>query len=223
MTVTEAVLGRHSIRAFLDRPVDPALVREAIEVAARAPSGGNLQPWRVFVLSGEPMARFKAIAQERLRASPEPDPEEFPIYPLGVGEPYRTNRIRTAEALYALLGIDRKDKAARRAQFARNFAFFGAPTAAFLYVDRKMGLPQWGDLGMYLQTLMLLLRERGLETCAQECWTAYHRTVGAFLGAPPEWMLYSGLAIGHADPGAPVNRLVTERMALAAWATFLGP
>lgn len=222
MTVTEAVQSRHSIRAFLDRPVDPATLREAIQLAARAPSGGNLQPWRVFVLSGEPMARFKGLVQERLRSSPDPDPEEFAIYPTGVGEPYRTNRFRTAEALYGVLGIDRKDKAARRAQFARNFDFFGAPAALFLYLDRRMGQPQWADLGMYLQTLMLLLQERGLATCAQECWTAYHRTVGGFVGAPAEWMLFSGLAIGYADPAAPVNGLVTERMALEEFATFLG-
>jgi nitroreductase len=222
MNVTEAVLGRHSIRAFLDRPVDPATLREAVRLAARAPSGGNLQPWRVFVLAGEPLARFKALVQERLRSSPDPDPEEFSIYPLGVGEPYRTNRFRTAEALYGLLGIDRRDKAARRVQFDRNFMFFGAPTALFLLVDRRMGRPQWADLGMYLQTLMLLLTERGLDTCAQECWTALHRTVTGFLGAPPEWMLFTGLAIGYADPEAAVNRLVTERAPLEEWATFVG-
>lgn len=222
MNVTQAVLERRSTRAFLDRPVDPSAVREAVGLAARAPSGGNLQPWRVFVLAGEPMARFKALVQERLRTSPDPDPEEFSVYPRDVGEPYRTNRFRTAEALYSVLGIDRRDKAARRAQFDRNFTFFGAPSALFLYVDRRMGPPQWADLGLYLQTLMLLLKERGLDTCAQECWTALHRTVSGFLGAPPEWMLFSGLAIGHADPEAAVNRLATERAPLETWATFLG-
>jgi nitroreductase len=222
MNVTEAVLGRHSIRAFLDRPVELAAVREAVQLAARAPSGGNLQPWRVFVLAGEAMPRFTALAQERLRSNPDPDPLEHAVYPPGLGEPYRTHRIGTAEALYGLLGIDRKDKAARRAQFDRNFTFFGAPAAIFLYVDRRMGPPQWADLGMYLQTLMLLLKERGLDTCAQECWTALHRTVTNFLGAPQEWTLFTGLAIGHADPEAAVNRLVTERAPLEEWATFLG-
>lgn len=215
MNVSQAVDSRRSVRAFLDRPVDLERLRDVLERAARAPSGGNLQPWRLFVLSGDALSRFKEAMQARLNTRPTPDlPLDYAIYPSALGEPYRSERFAIGEAMYAELGIAREDKAGRRQQFANNYRFFGAPVALFCYVDRGMGPPQWSDLGMYLQTVMLLLRERGLDSCAQECWSVYHREVAAQLAPPDDWMLFCGMAIGHADPNAAVNRLRSRRLPL---------
>lgn len=222
MNVTEAVRTRRSVRAFLDQPVPGAVLREVLELAARAASGGNLQPWRLFVLAGEPLAELKARMKTRLTTGPTSEPTEYEIYPPDLWEPYRTERYVVGEEMYALLGTPRTDKPGRLHQFARNFEFFGAPAALFCYVDRRMGRPQWSDLGMYLQTLMLLLRERGLDSCAQECWSVYPKTVGEFLQPPAELMLFCGMAIGYADPDAPVNRLNTRRLPLEQIASFRG-
>jgi len=216
MTVTDAVDARQSVRGFADRPVDLALLRELIVRAARAPSGGNLQPWHIDLVSGAPLERFRALMAARLMAGTT-EPPAYAIYPPELGEPYRTRRFEIGEALYGRLGIPREDKAGRRRWFAQNFAFFGAPVALFCTVDRAMGPPQWSDLGMYLQTLMLLLVERGLGSCPQECWAMYPETVTAFLGTPPERMLFCGMAIGHPDAGAPANALRSARAPLAEW------
>jgi len=217
ITVSEAVRSRRSVRAFLDTPVLETLLREALELAARAPSGGNLQPWRIYVLAGERLAQLK----QTVRKAP-PGPTEYPIYPEQLGEPYRSSRYNVGEQMYALLGIPREDKAARMQQLQRNFEFFGAPVGLFCYVGREMGSAQWSDLGMYLQTLMLLLRERGLDSCPQESWATQHRTVSALLQAPPELVLFCGMGIGHADPAAPVNRLRSERVPLEQFAVLQG-
>lgn len=222
MNVTEAVQSRRSVRAFRDTPVPGDLLREVIELAARAASGGNLQPWRLFALGGQPLADLKTRMQKRLTTGPTSEPLDYDIYPSDLWEPYRSERFHVGEQLYALLGIPREDKIGRMRQFARNFEFFGAPAALFCYVDRRMGRPQWSDLGMYLQTLMLLLRERGLDSCAQECWSIYPQTVGEFLQPPPEWMLFCGMAIGYADPDAAVNRLESRRLPLNQYASFRG-
>jgi nitroreductase len=222
LNVTEAVRTRRSVRAFLDTPVSGALLREVVELAARSASGGNLQPWRLYVLGGEPLAQFKAIMQKRLTVGPTSDPADYDIYPPDLWEPYRSERYVVGEEMYALLGTPRTDKAGRLRQFARNFQFFDAPAALFCYVDRRMGRPQWSDLGMYLQTLMLLLRELGLDSCAQECWSVYPRTVAEFLQPPDELMLFCGMAIGYADEQAPVNRLRTRRLPLDQFAQFRG-
>ena len=123
--------------------------------------------------------------------------------------------------MYSSLGIGREDKAGRFEQFARNGDFFGAPAALFCYVDRGMGRPQWSDLGMFLQTLMLLAQEAGLDTCPQEYWSVRHGAVTEFVGAPDNEMLFCGMAIGHADADAPVNSLASQRMPLDQWAAFV--
>lgn len=222
MNVSDAVRTRRSVRAFLDTPVDGQVLREVLEAAARAASGGNLQPWRLFVLGGEPLAAMKARMRERLYEQPASEPLDYDIYPADLWDPYRTERFVVGEELYALLGIPRADKIGRMRQFQRNFEFFGAPAALFCYVDRRMGRPQWSDLGMYLQTVMLLLRERGLDSCAQECWSVYPKTVAQLLNPPEELMLFCGMAIGYADTDAPVNRLATRRLPLGAFASFRG-
>jgi len=216
MQVSEAVLRRSSIRDFTDEPVSDDELRRLLELAARAPSGGNVQPWRIYVLNGETMARFRAfIAEQPITEA------EYDIYPPSLWEPYRTNRFALGEAMYEKLGIPREDRAGRLAQFARNGDFFGAPAALFCFIDRGMGPPQWSDLGMFLQTFMLLAQEAGIDTCAQEYWTVRHDAVQEFVGAPAEEMLFCGMAIGHRNPDAAVNRLESTRMPFDEWARFV--
>lgn len=222
MKVSDAVASRRCIRAFLDKPVPEIVLRRVLELAARAPSGGNLQPWRLYVLTGETLAQFKTRMRERLANNPSPDPREYHIYPENLWEPHRSQRFRVGEMMYAELGIPREDKAARLRWFANNYEFFGAPVGLFCFIDRRMGPPQWSDLGMYLENVMLLLREEGLESCPQECWSIYNTFVREFLCSPPELLLFCGMAIGYADQSAAVNRLQTERMRLAEFAEFLG-
>jgi nitroreductase len=217
MSVRDAAHRRLSAREFLPDPVDDALLRQLLEDAARAPSGGNVQPWRIYVVNGDSMTRLRAhLATEAPLEAPE-----YEIYPKGLTEPYRTNRFALGEQMYALLGIPRDDKAGRLQQFAKNGDFFGAPAAIFCYVDRQMGPPQWSDLGMFLQTFMLLAVENGLDTCAQEYWSVRHGAVSSFVGAPDNEMLFCGMAIGRADMTVPVNTLRSERMPLDQWARFV--
>lgn len=218
MEVAEAVAARRSVRGFLDTPVDPNLLMRVVETAARAPSGGNLQPWHIDVLTGDSLDRLKTLAWERLKHGYE-DPA-YAIYPPKLTAPYRDRRYQVGEAMYGHIGIAREDREARRMWFARNFAFFGAPAALFCTVDRQMGPPQWSDLGMYLQTLMLLLVSEGLASCPQECWAMMPETVTGFLGTPPERMLFCGMAIGHEDKAEAANALRSDRAPIDEWATF---
>jgi nitroreductase len=222
MQIQEAVTSRQSIRAFLPTPVDGPTIRRVLTLAARAASGGNLQPWHIDVLAGDPLAALRATMRERLARVGEPEPTEYDIYPAALRAPWRDRRFQVGEAMYARLGIPREDKAARRRWFARNFDFFGAPMALFCSVDRSMGPPQWSDLGMYLQTVMLLLRGEGLDSCAQECWAIYPATVAAAIELPPERMLFCGMAIGRRDPAHAVNALVSERAPADEWLRFRG-
>jgi nitroreductase len=217
MNVIDAVNTRMSVRQFTAEPVDAQVLRSLVADAARAPSGGNVQPWRIYAVSGESMTALR----EHLAIQPPIDEPQYDIYPKGLTEPYRTNRFVCGEMMYATLGIEREDKDGRRRQFAHNNDFFGAPAAIFCYVDRQMGPPQWSDLGMYLQTFMLLAVERGLGTCAQEYWSVRHKAVTSFVGAPENEMMFCGVAVGHPDPAAPINTLTTERMALDQYARFL--
>ena len=217
MNVSEAVAARRSIRRFLDAPVDDELIRALLDKAARAPSGGNLQPWRIFAIRSATMPRFL----EHLATSPPQQEPEYAIYPPKLKSPYRDARFQVGEDMYALLEIPRDDKAGRFAHVMRNYEFFGAPTGFFCFVDRIMGPPQWSDLGMFLQTFMLLAQEAGLDTCPQEAWAMRSDAVRSFVGAGDELMLFCGMAVGHADPGAPVNGLTTERAPVEAWATFV--
>lgn len=216
LSVSAAVAARKSVRAFLPDPVDDGVLADLVERAARAPSGGNVQPWRIYVVNGPSMARFREFIAGR-----PGEPPEYDVYPHNLWEPYRTNRFALGEAMYATIGIARDDKAGRLAQFAKNADFFGAPAALFCFVDRAMGPPQWSDLGMYLQTFMLLAQEAGLDTCPQEFWSAYPRSVAEFVGAPPEEMLFCGVAVGHADPSHPINTLESRRMPPDEWCRFV--
>ncbi len=217
MDVVDAVYARKSIRRFRADPVADELLSSLLLDASRAPSGGNVQPWRIYVVNGASMTRMR----RHLAEQPPFDEPEYEIYPPSLFEPYRTNRFRVGEAMYATVGIAREDKERRLQQFAHNNDFFDAPSALFCYIDRRMGPPQWSDCGMFLQTFMLLAVERGLGTCAQEYWSIRHRAISEFVGAPPEEMLFCGMAIGYADDSAPINTLVSERMPLDQWANFV--
>src|SRR5688572_12031441 len=173
VTVTEAVLGRRSTRAFLDTPVERATIEEMLALAARAPSGGNLQPWRVEVLAGAQLDDLKTKARSAFAGGAEA--MELKVYPAPLGEPYRSRRFRSGEALYAAIGIPREDRGARLAQFARNFDAFGAPVLLLFSIERIFDRPQWAHLGMFMHAIMMLAAERGLATCPQEAWAAIHQ------------------------------------------------
>ncbi len=218
MNVTEAIATRTSIRAFLPEAPDAVVVRQILQTAARSPSGGNLQPWRVYALAGQPLADLKAD----VAANPFGETPEYDVYPPNLWDPFRTRRFENGEDLYRSIGIPREDKAARLRQLARNGELFGAPVGLFFCLDRKLGPPQWSDLGMYMQTVMLLATERGLDTCAQEYWARYPQTVAKHLGLPEDHMLFSGMALGWRDPEAPINTLRSQRDDFDLWAELKG-
>ena len=217
MNVTDAVLSRSSIRAFLDTPVSSNLIRDLLLKSSRSPSGGNLQPWRIYVLNNESMQNF-LLFQKKWN---QPETPAYEIYPSKLKEPYRTSRFDLGEQMYALLEIGREDKNARINQVMKNFEFFGAPCAFFCFVDGQMGPPQWSDLGMFLQTFMLLAKEAGLDTCAQEAWSIKQESVSQFIKASDKDILFCGMSIGYKDPDAIINSLASERRPIDAWATFL--
>jgi nitroreductase len=221
-SVTQAVLGRRSIRAFLPRPVERALIAEILELAARAPSGGNLQPWFVDVLTGERLAALTAAVRTDFALGAARTEMELKVYPSPLPEPYRARRHESGEALYGAIGIPREDRPARLAQFARNFEAFGAPVLLLFSLDRIFDRPQWAHLGMFMQNLMLLAGERGLATCPQEAWAAVHGIVAEHLGLPEDRIPYCGMALGYADETAPINALRTQRVPVEDFARFRG-
>jgi nitroreductase len=217
MKISEAVESRRSIRSFLSTPVDNGLLKKLLIKSSRSPSGGNLQPWKIFVLNKQSMQDFLIYQTEW---SGEETPA-YEIYPPNLKEPYRTSRFEVGEQMYSLLGIPREDKDSRISWVMNNFSFFGAPSAFFCFVDRQMGPPQWSDLGMFLQTFMLLAKEAGLDTCAQEAWSIKHDSVSKFVEAEDSDILFCGMAIGYRDEDAAVNSLKTDRRELTEWAKFL--
>lgn len=216
--VSDAVEQRVSIRAFLPDPVPASQVRDVLERAARAPSGGNLQPWQVYALTGEPLAQLKALAA----ANPAGEAPEYEVYPPALWDPFRARRFKNGEDLYGTVGLSREDRAGRLAQFARNGQLFGAPVGLFFCLDRKLGPPQWADLGIYMQTVMLLAAEQGLDTCPQEYWARYPAMLADVLGLPAGHMVFAGMALGRRDPDAPINALRTERDPFEVWGRMIG-
>lgn len=218
MNVSEAIERRHSARAFRPDPVPGAVVAEILERAARAPSGGNLQPWRVYALAGAPLAALKAD----VAANPMGEPPEYEVYPANLWDPFRTRRYQNGEELYASIGIPREDKPARLRQLAKNGELFGAPVGLFFCLDRKLGPPQWSDVGMYMQNVMLLAVERGMDTCAQEYWARYPQTVAKHVGLPDDHMVFSGMALGYRDAGHPINAWRSTRDPADVWCALKG-
>ncbi|MDX5365792.1 MAG: nitroreductase [Alphaproteobacteria bacterium] len=222
MKVSEALKSRITCRAFLDKPVPEATVRRILEEAKYAPSGGNLQPWHVYVLTGKKLEEFLGIIAAKQKDNPFGEGTEYDIYPKGLKEPYKARRFKCGEDMYATIGVSREDKAGRLMQFSRNFRFFDAPVAMFFAIDRQMGLGQWSDLGMFIQSVMLAAREHGLHTAAQEAWAIWYKTVSEFVQMPEELMLFCGLGLGYMDESAPINQLRTDRAPLEEFATLSG-
>jgi|TARA_B110000091_G_C13614128_1_gene390085 nitroreductase len=217
MEVSEAVNSRQSIRAFTDQEVSDELIQRLLEKSARAASGGNVQPWKIFIINNETMINFLKFQEDWT----DPETPAYDIYPENLTEPYKTSRYEVGAEMYSILDIDRDDKEGRFKQMLENFKFFGAPSAFFCFVDRQMGRPQWSDLGMFLQNFMLLAKEAGLDTCPQEAWAIKQESVTAFVKAPDELMLFCGMAIGYKDDKAKINKLRTQRRPFEDWATFV--
>jgi nitroreductase len=224
MDVRDAIASRYSCRAFLpDRPVPLETVREILARSARAPSGGNVQPWLVHAIAGERLEALKAQLLPRFaKELPHGEGEEYDVYPRGLKEPYYGRRARVGSQLYASIGIPREDRPARYRQFARNYLFYDAPVGLFVSIDRSLGPPQWSDVGCFIQSIMLLARAYGLHTCPQEAWTGWHKTLTVFLPIAPEHMLFCGIALGYADEDAPINRWRSEREAVDSFTRFEG-
>ncbi len=221
MDVFEAMATRRSVRGFLPTPVPRETIAAILTAAARAPSGSNIQPWRVRVTMGAEKQRLSAA----LRAAHEagrPAMREYHYYPRQWRDPYLARRRRLGWSLYGLLGIARGDVAASRAQHARNYDFFGAPVGLFFLMDRDLEQGSWLDCGMFIQNVMLATRGFGLHSCPQAAFCEYPDIVRRELGLPEDSILFCGMSLGHADPDEPANRLETERAPLADFVTF-GP
>jgi nitroreductase len=217
MNVSEALATRKSIRAFRPDAIARQTIESILALAARAPSGGNLQPWKVHVLIGAAKDELVRRTKERMAVNPRGGTPEYHIYPPELTEPYSTRRFQVGEQMYATMGIPREDRPRRLKQFVRNWEFFGAPVGLIFSIDRQMQEGQWSDLGGFLQSIMLLAREHGLHTCAQEAWAPFHEVIRDYLKVPPEEMIFCGMSLGYADETAPINTLVSERARLDEW------
>jgi len=217
MDVYEAVSSRRSVRGFTNQPVPEEVLRRVLTAAASAPSGSNIQPWRIYVLADSLLAQLKSVAVERVAAGDPWDEREFEMYPPVLRSPYADRRSAFGRERYSALGLAREDWAARQRAAIGNWNCFGATTALFCYIDRDLSLPQWADVGMYLQTVMLLLRAEGLHSCPQMAWSQVRKTVAEFVGPPEHLVLFCGMSIGYEDPAvehfrmgrAPIDETVT--------------
>ena len=215
MNVSEAVATRRSVRAFLDTPVDRTVIERVLEKAQRAPSGGNTQPWHGVLLTGAPMQRLFARVAQEFPKGREAHKPEYHIYPPELDGAYEERRFGVGEDLYASLGISREEKGKRLMWFARNFQAFGAPVLMLVHTPKYMGPPQWSDIGMWLQTIMLLLREEGLDSCAQEAWAVYSPQIREMVDIPDDHIFFCGMAIGYRDADDPVNNFDVKRAAVS--------
>lgn len=217
LNVYEAVTSRRAVRGFTDQHVPREVLERVLSAAAWAPSGSNLQPWNAYVLTGGALAELKKRAGERVASGDPWDEPEYEQYPPVLKSPYRERRSAFGEQRYGALGIPREDQEARQRAASANWQCFGAPAALFCYIDRDLGPAQWSDVGMYLQTVMLLLRAEGLHSCTQMAWAKYHKTVAEVLSPPDGHILFCGMSIGFEDVTvgytrtgrAPLNETVT--------------
>lgn len=221
--VDAAITSRRSIRAFLPTPVAREDIEAILDVAARAPSGTNTQPWKVYVLTG---AAKEKLSAEVLRAHNDPatgklHTEEYHYYPVEWVSPYIDRRRKVGWDLYSLLGLQRDNKAGMHAQHGRNYRFFDAPVGIIFTIDRIMKQGSWLDYGMFLQNIMIAARARGLDTCPQAAFTQYHKIIGEVLQLPANEMVVCGMSLGYADPDKIENTLVTEREPISAFTRFI--
>ena len=221
--VDAAITSRHSIRSFLPEPVAREDIERILEVAARAPSGTNTQPWRVHVVTGAAKAR---LSNAILAVHNDPNlaaqhTEQYAYYPREWVSPYIERRRKVGWDLYALLGLTRDNKAGMAAQHGRNYRFFDAPVGLIFTIDKILEQGSWLDYGMFLQNIMIAARARGLDTCPQAAFTQYHRVISAELGLPDSEMVVCGMALGFADPGTVENSLITAREPVSGFTRFV--
>ena len=219
--VFEAITSRRSVRGFLPTPVARSTIERILGLASRAPSGTNIQPWKVWVVAGDVKKR---LSDKILAAHEAEDPtyvEEYEYYPSQWSEPYLSGRRKVGKDLYGLLGIAKGDLPAMKRQLGRNYQFFGAPVGLFITIDRAMSQGSWYDTGTFLMSILLAARGFGLHSCPQQSFTKYNRMIRSELGIPDSEVIACGVAIGHEDLDAPENRQVTEREPVSSFATFL--
>lgn len=221
--VDDAIVSRRSIRAFLPTPVPQGEIEAILQTAARAPSGTNIQPWKVTVLTGESLS---LLSDKILAAYDHPDShtrytEPYPYYPKQWTSPYLERRRKVGWDLYGLLGLTREDKAGMHAQHARNYAFFDAPVGLMFTIDRVLQLGSWLDYGMFLEAVMVAARGRGLDTCPQAAFNRFHTVIGEHIAMPETEILVCGMSLGYADPSRIENTLVTEREPLTSFVRFM--
>ncbi|MEQ8741671.1 nitroreductase [Parasphingorhabdus sp.] len=222
MNVTEAVKSRRSVRQFLDKPVDRATLERVLETAQRSPSGGNTQPWSAVVVGGDELIRITAAIKAKAATAPMGEGMEYAIYPKDLDGRYEEQRRAVGKEMFDAVGLERGDTAGRVAQMAKNWDSFGAPVQLFTYTRKYMGPPQWSDMGMWLQTVMLLLREAGLDSCPQEIWAMYGTHMRELLGIDDEHIFFCGMAIGYRDPDAPINNFDVPRVPISDAIEFRG-
>jgi nitroreductase len=220
LSIVDAINFRRSVRAFLPKAVPHELLIEILQLAARSPSGTNIQPWFVTVVTGE---RKQKLTEALLAAHDANDPgdEEYSYYPPQWREPYVSRRRKIGFDMYGLLGIGKQDKEKMHHQAGRNYQFFDAPVGVFFTIDRDMGQGSWLDFGMFAENLMLAARGFDLDTCIQAAFLKYHRIVEEILEIPEHQQLVTGMSLGYADLNAPVNQLQTVREPVENFARFL--
>ena len=214
MNVSEAVETRRSVRAFIDKPVDRDVLTRILEKAQIAPSGGNTQPWSAVVVTGDKLAEITRLIKEKAQSAPMGEGMEYAIYPEGLEGRYETQRRAIGKAMFDSVGLARDDQAGRMAQMAKNWDSFGAPVQLFTYTKKYMGPPQWSDMGMWLQTVMLLLREEGLDSCPQEIWAMYGTYMRELLNIDDDHIFFCGMAIGYRDEDDPINQFDRPRASI---------
>lgn len=221
MHIDEALRARKSVRAFKSDPVPLSLVREILELAARAPSGTNIQPWKVHVVSGDVRTRLEAEVLAHRETNPPDATAEFPRTSKRK-EPYTSRMRKLGKDMYSLIGIPKGDQAANWAQWGRNYKFFDAPVGLIFTIDKDLDAMSFLDIGMFIQSLMLVAKARGLDTCAQGAWNNYWAATRRVLNVPEDEYIICGVSLGYEDTSSPVNTLVSEREPLESFATFHG-
>lgn len=222
LTVTDAMISRRSVRAFSDKPVSKDLVEEILTLAANAPSGGNVQPWKVYALAGAAKDELTNAIFARAAVQPAGDPADIKMYPSGMAEPWSRRRAECGELMYQVLGIDRDDKSARFVQGAKNLAFFGAPVGLIVTMDRSLSESQILDTGIFVQSILLLAQERGLATCPQAAWQMWSTTIRETLDIEDREMVMVGISLGYPDSDNPAANIVQPRIKLDQYASLRG-
>ncbi len=222
MDVFTALQTRRSVRGFLATPVPEQTVEAILELASRGPSASNTQPWRVHACAGAVRDDLCAELSTLHEAGGEGHSEEYVYYPPSWREPYLGLRRRLGWTLYGLLGIEKGDADAMGRQYAKNYQLFGAPVGMFFCIERDLGQSAWLDLGMFLLGVMIAARGHGLDTCPQQAFARYHKVIRKHLQIPESQIVVCGMALGHADPDEPANRLQTVREPVNRFARFSG-